>query len=181
MLDDVAMTPQSSPVLPRNPTSAVRPSTSRKRPDPLLHRVLDKTYRIQATPLASNRFQAQRATTTPATYKRNPLLESNLSSSPDIPPPKLHAEIFSSPERQGRVNQPQRTPGVSVLTPARVKSNKAVRTPQAWDSDEEDDFGNETGMPFGASPPKTMQFHVPQSRLLQTPGMSVLRLMYSCS
>jgi hypothetical protein len=31
------------------------------------------------------------------------------------------------------------------------------------DSDEEDDEG-------GFSPPKTIQFHIPQSKLLQTPG-----------
>lgn len=34
-----------------------------------------------------------------------------------------------------------------------------------WDSDSDED-----GLEAGMSPPKTMQFHVPQGRLLKTPG-----------
>ena len=34
-----------------------------------------------------------------------------------------------------------------------------------WDSDSDDEHGMEE-----MSPPKTMQFHIPQSRLLRTPG-----------
>ena len=45
----------------------------------------------------------------------------------------------------------------------------AVRdTANIWDSDSDDEGGLE-----GMSPPKTMQFHVPQTRLLRTPGKSI--------
>ena len=80
-------------------------------------------------------------------------------------PPELHPEIFSSPERKARI------PGVSLLTPAKHKGDTAKapsRTPCIWDSDEDD---LEDDIDFGQSPPKTMQFHVPQNRLLKTPGL----------
>jgi DASH complex subunit ASK1 len=83
-----------------------------------------------------------------------------------VAPPELNHEIFSSPERKRPI------PGVSVLTPARVLSmpqpdREATRTLGIWDSDD-DDLDDE--IPFGQSPPKTMQFHIPQNRLLQTPA-----------
>ena len=175
---DIAMTPESSPFLVHAPTSIPRPSTTRTKTDPLLHRVLDRNYRVQATPLASARRgyqdQASRtnaltnATTTPTTTARTKLLDDALLSSPDMPAaPQLHAEIFSSPAKQTT----QRTPGVSVLTPAKAKGTTAAQK-FVWDSDDEfdDDDVNALG-----SPPKTMQFHIPQSRLLKTPGER-----YSC-
>ena len=168
------------------PTSIPRPSTTRKKTDPLLHRVLDRNYRVQATPISNARyggFQNSRiaaaaagASTTPKTAARTRLLESTLSSSPSMPePPQLHAEIFSSPVRKPR------TPGVSVLTPgkpgaasrATSRSTGAAAAAGIWDSDDEFDADDDDGgLPFGQSPPKTMQFHVPQSRLLKTPGMN---------
>lgn len=184
------MTPGSSPFLSPAPASLARPSTAKKRQhtaDPLLHRVLDRNYRVQATPLITTRSRAgadtrgTATTTTPATttkQSRYAIDSSPLSSSPEIQAPQLHAEIFSSPLRTAARSphkQQQRTPkpGVSVLTPA--KKALATRTSQRgiWDSDDElddDDDDDEGGMPYGASPPKTMQFHVPQSRLLRTPG-----------
>jgi DASH complex subunit ASK1 len=162
---DIAMTPQSSPFLPPTPSSIPRPSTARKKTDPILHRVLDRNYRVQATPMANNRYAYlptakvayDDTKTIPAKMARNNLLDSRLSSSPEIAPPELHAEIFSSPMRKPR------TPGVSVLTPGKGKMQS--KTPGIWDSDDEFDEDD-----FGQSPPKTMQFHVPQSRLLKTPG-----------
>lgn len=165
--DDVTMTLRSSPFFPVNEASAVRPSTARKRTDPLLHRVLDRNYRVQATPMTGNRYDLPRndkepeskatAAATPATSRRNRFIDSTLSSSPEIAAPELHAEIFSSPMRK------QRTPGVSVLTPGKRRDNS--KTPGMWDSDDEVEDED-----FGQSPPKTIQFHVPQSRLLKTPG-----------
>lgn len=97
--------------------------------------------------------------------------EDELESSPFVPAPELHAEIFESPLRRTRV------PGVSVLTPAKGKGGVtgkigdgggAMGTEKGvWDSDSDDDGGLEDGM----SPPKTMQFHIPRERLLRTPGM----------
>ena len=174
----------SSPFIShRTPTSIPRPSTVRKKTDPLLHRVLDRNYRVQATPISNARyggFQNSRIAAAAAGTLRTPIaaakirsLASPLSSSPNMPQaPQLHAEIFSSPIKNPR------TPGVSVLTPAKpnAASNRtALRSKGAgasglWDSDDEDDFDNDGGLPFGQSPPKTMQFHIPQSRLLKTPG-----------
>lgn len=166
-MDDIAGTPQSSPYLPP-PTSIPRPTTARKQTDPLLHRILDRNYRVQATPLTSTRFAnfPSKTAATPPTARRgrNAHLDSTLSSSPEVAPPELHPEIFTSPERK------QRTPGVSVLTPSRGKPLAAkapTRTPGVWDSDEDD---LDDDLEFGQSPPKTMQFHVPQNRLLKTPG-----------
>ncbi|EXJ69506.1 uncharacterized protein A1O5_07542 [Cladophialophora psammophila CBS 110553] len=171
-MDNIAVgTPQSSPFLPPPPTSISRPSTARKRTDPLLHRMLDRNYRVQATPLTSQRYAhlPSRARAPPSTAKcaRSATLnDSTLSSSPEAPPPELHPEIFSSPERRRPV------PGVSVLTPSRARSKtqplKApARTPGIWDSDDDD---LDDDVLFDQSPPKTMQFHVPQSRLLKTPA-----------
>ena len=63
-----------------------------------------------------------------------------------------------------------------MLTPARGRkdsaadeSGKRAKSQQIWDSDsDDDDEGDMMGM--GMSPPKTMQFHVPQPRLLRTPA-----------
>ncbi|KAL9078240.1 MAG: hypothetical protein Q9157_002858 [Trypethelium eluteriae] len=81
-----------------------------------------------------------------------------------------------------------RTPGVSVQTPAAKRDIASARRQtgfgargegggggertiqtlsRAWDSDSDDEFGD--GLE-GMSPPKTMQFVVPQGRLLQTPA-----------
>lgn len=182
---EIVQTPQSSPFLPPPPSNS-RPSTARKKTDPLLHRILDKNYRIQATPLTKQRNRSS-VRATPATAQRNrKLFESTLSSSPEVAPPQLHTELFSPAKPRG-----PRTPGVSVLTPGRPKPRQSVarghsgeggaamQTPQAqkspavggaWDFDSDDE---DTGLQFG-SPPKTMQFHVPQNRLLKTPGKSAI-------
>ena len=158
LLDDVAMTPEKSPEVERQ--SRLPQSFSvQKRSDPILHNVLDRTYRIQATPLTSQRIRGI----------KHQLVDSTLESSP-LAPPELHAEVFDSPVRREltqQLNQP-RVPGVSVFTPGRVQQKNKQRS--VWDSDDEDDFDEVTGMPAGASPPKTMSFHVPQSRLLKTPA-----------
>lgn len=165
-IDDIAATPQSSPFLPPQPTSIPRPSTIRKKTDPLLHRVLDRNYRVQATPLTTSRFANIQPKTahTPSTSMRTRTLEPDLSSSPEAAPPELHPEIFSSPERR------KATTRIGVLTPARSKgqtSKPPTRTPGIWDSDDDD---LDEDLAFGQSPPKTMQFHIPQNRLLRTPG-----------
>ena len=61
-----------------------------------------------------------------------------------------------------------------MLTPARGKKVSAAegglrgKQQQIWDSDSDDDGEGDMGV--GMSPPKTMQFHVPQPRLLRTPA-----------
>ncbi|KAL8853853.1 MAG: hypothetical protein Q9221_001324 [Calogaya cf. arnoldii] len=184
--------PESSPFLP--------PSTSRPnrtpKDDPLLHRILDKNWRLQATPHNTTRApkpgstalpyhtgrppaQSNRNETPAAAEKAEPKSQAamgdDLDSSPAMPAPELHSEIFGTPARRTRV------PGVSVLTPARGKRTPGrkgtdVQTGRKendiWDSSDSDDEDIEGG---GMSPPKTMQFHIPQSRLLRTPGNKCLR------
>lgn len=201
---DIAMTPVSSPYFQQATNTQTRPGLSeRKKTDPLLHRVLDKNYRVQATPLTTNRYRSANATATPQT-KLFTDRDLSFSSSPPIPEaPQLHAEIFSSPlraaprstKKKARYHQPQpRTPGVSVFTPGKPRAT-ATTTPKdgIWDSDDDiqtgggnitrgnafEDDGDDNGdgdddttdsLPYDRSPPKTLQFHIPQSRLLRTPA-----------
>ncbi|KAI2791284.1 hypothetical protein POX_c04141 [Penicillium oxalicum] len=189
---DASVTPMSSPFIPpvssTKYTSASRGDSRYQKPsDPVLHRVLDKTYRVQATPLGKgfrnvdhgvnphSKFtvtpQAAAATTSGSRYA----MDESPISSPEPEAPRLHSEIFSSPikgldgtpgtsrKRRTSSNLVRGTPkpGVSVLTPAKKQGGHRP----VWDSD--DDFENED---FGPSPPKTMQFHIPQSRLMKTPA-----------
>jgi DASH complex subunit ASK1 len=157
ILPDMTMTPESSPFAP--------PTASRTRAahhqDPLLHHVLDKTYRVQATPLSARKYKPTGGFT-PGTGKRGVavLTKWDEDSPPSSPAPQLRADIFSSPLKAPR------TPGVSVQTPGRgTQGHSVTRTKGVFDSDSE---GEEDDLDF--SPPKTMQFHIPQSRLLQTPA-----------
>lgn len=199
---------QSSSFLPLSTARQISDRSPAK--DPLLHRILDKNWRLQATPHSQARgigtFPYRvKATETPRpsprkrdhTHTRTRDLD-DLDSSPPAPAPTLHAEIFDSPLRRPRV------PGVSVFTPARKQRETApeeggkarddvftgkgkgeeedrqtgrrggVRNiANIWDSDSDDEGGLE-----GMSPPKTMQFHVPQTRLLRTPGKSFLSFVH---
>jgi hypothetical protein len=159
------MSMQSSPFAP-NPSN--KPSTT----DPnatniLLHRVLDKNYRLQATPLK----QTPRSTNKTKVKPTLPHFSSSpFDSSPEAP--QLHSEIFSSPIRPVLSSRTRGGP----KTPLQKREDHAPTTKYqkggdeiTWDSDGEDD---DSGLPPGLSPPKTIQFAVPQSRLLQTPGKS---------
>ena len=182
----LSSTPRAQPALqssPFHPPSTTHSATTAYRTpanDVLLHRILDKNWRIQATPHLQPKLlhhQGGKASETPlpSTRKRRPLQPSaaandSLDSSPMLPAPELRTDIFSSPLKQPRI------PGISILTPARQKANlkadPTLHDPNlntatwAFDSD------SDTSSPQGISPPKTMQFHIPQSRLLKTPGQS---------
>ena len=160
-------TPQSSPFLPPSEAPQRTPAN-----DVLLHRVLDKNYRILATPHGQPPLpkpRAQQPEPTPLTSRRavsRPQANDDLDSSP-LTAPQLRTEIFGTPGRA------KRTPGISVLTPARHKTpkqavEKGKQAKGPWDSDSDED-----DMFEGMSPPKTMQFHIPQSKLLKTPGKSL--------
>jgi hypothetical protein len=182
--DNNEATPQASPFLPPMPTSIPHPSTQRKQTDPLLHRVLDRNYRVQATPLTTSRYTNRLphldTLATPTTAARNRTAQllaadDSILSSPEPAAPELHAEIFSSPQRK-----PTRTPGISVLTPAanrRTKNKTPIKSAASLWDDTDDDLDDDLDA-FGQSPPKTMQFHIPQRRLLKTPGtyLALLRI-----
>lgn len=181
-------TPMPSPFIP--PASSIKsPAVSRhaqyqKASDPVLHHVLDKTYRVQATPLGKGFYHPGDGTNTRSKFNVTPRPTTSIPryafddspiSSPEPEAPQLHSEIFSSPikgvnatpgtsrKRRTSSNRIRGTPkpGTSVLTPAKKYGGHQP----VWDSD--DDLDDED---FGPSPPKTMQFHIPQSRLMKTPG-----------
>ena len=183
-------TPESSPFLPPSTARPRSPPAKHRTPanDKLLHRVLDKTYRLQATPHNQPRLPIRsnshiRNQTPKTTRRASPSDNSDSDSSPLLPAPQLHSEIFDSPARGRRP-----VPGVSVLTPAKAKTkpkpeptaddepNQAsqanpsarIHTNRIFDSDSDSD--SEADFLAGMSPPKTVQFHVPQSKLLRTPG-----------
>ena len=168
------VTPGKSQALPDmtgfDSSPFVQPTTTKKlqfNQDPLMHRVLDKTFRVQATPLISPRkykptgaFTPGRAAPTPReTTATSRMPKWDDSSPPSSPAPQLRADIFSPMKTP-------RTPGVSVQTPAKGK------TPMSMGRDQDYvDYSDDDELDF--SPPKTIQFHIPQTKLLQTPGRSL--------
>ncbi|EEP78781.1 predicted protein [Uncinocarpus reesii 1704] len=164
------------------PTSLKSNTRTEKQADPVLHRVLDKTYRVQATPSGGSRtvLKAHHGTVTP---KLRYNIESSPPSSPELEVPKLHSEIFSSPVAPDSAKRPRRPskphsvkPGISVLTPAKPKPHRQ----SLWDSDEDIDHDDvDPTSYFGRSPPKTMQFHIPQSKLLKTPAKEASKRIVS--
>ncbi|RDW79649.1 hypothetical protein BP6252_04287 [Coleophoma cylindrospora] len=184
-IPDMSMTPTSSPFDPTLYDPTTQPS-SRAVADPLLHRVLDKTFRLQATPHTARKEGKMPASKPSWRASDSPM------SSPPVAAPELRADIFNSPMRQQYNKAPApRTPGVSVQTPATGKrkfqdmlQSKDLNPPLqqdattiitskkdeiTWESDSDDD-PDEMYRQMGMSPPKTIQFSLPQSRLLQTPA-----------
>ncbi|KAF2723323.1 hypothetical protein K431DRAFT_283129 [Polychaeton citri CBS 116435] len=192
---------------PFEPDSAFKPSTAKRQPtsqmkgnkDPVMHwQVLDKNYRIQATPMTQRRQRQDhvidsRSRTTPAsTNKSKALWEDSPESSPEIERPQLRSDLFSPPR-----DRSNRTPGVSVLTPMQesgaahqqahstgrrlftseltAPSVGANNTHTNRLSNILDETLSDDGIDYELSPPKTMQFHVPQSRLVQTPAREASR------
>ncbi|KAN0086582.1 DASH complex subunit Ask1 domain containing protein [Elaphomyces granulatus] len=202
-------TPLSSPFVP--PSSNIRLSTARKananqKPrDPVLHRVLDKTYRIQATPLgkgygrSNNKFNV----VTPkskSSGRYGYVFNDSPISSPEMEAPKLHDEIFASPIKKSKTggagapgtagrkrrtstsskSQSRVTPKSGILRGLTPRQTLTLAKKTIWDSDDDDDLDDldNTG-DMGASPPKTMQFHIPQSRLMKTPAREASKRIVS--
>ena len=180
-LPDMSMTPGSSPfALP--PDSALKNANK----DTILHQgILNRTYRVAATPLTAKRAQRAAMAGTPGSRWVR-AMDSQLSS-PDVPEPQLTAAIFSSPVKPGRsVLTPARKKAVVEHREARRRSAKGIvsgedesdeqeveeatrarsaftaRSTAGWESDDDEmpDF----------SPPKTMRFEFGENRIIQTPG-----------
>jgi DASH complex subunit ASK1 len=191
-----ASTPMSSPFLPPASQPFTQDRRYQKTSDPVLHQMLDKTYRVQATPLGKGFRNVGGPASTRSKFNTTPKKTESTSkygyddspiSSPEPEAPQLHSEIFSSPikgvnatpgtnrKRRTSSNRMRETPrpGMSVLTPAKKSAGKSAM----WDSDDDMDYDDDD---FGPSPPKTMQFHIPQSRLMRTPGkpMSSIYFVY---
>jgi DASH complex subunit ASK1 len=179
-LPDMSMTPQGQ----RDHTMTEEQSVQPQK-DPLLHRVLDKNYRIQATPHKSALRTSPLKSAQPKSAKKNiPTWNDSPGSSPEMAVPTLRSEAFMSPyksnarQRLAAATQGPRTPGVSVQTPATARKTRDVfaaedsakgkdRYELNWDSDEDDE---DIDLYAGMSPPKTIQFALPPSKLLQTPA-----------
>ncbi|KAJ6167497.1 hypothetical protein N7497_000340 [Penicillium chrysogenum] len=166
-----ATTPMSSPFLPPASQPSTQDRRYQKTSDPVLHQMLDKTYRVQATPLGKGFRNVGGGTNTRPKFTVTPKPAESTSkygyedspiSSPEPEAPQLHSEIFFRRTSSNRMHGIPR-PGMSVLTPAKKSAGKSAM----WDSDDDLDYDDED---LGPSPPKTMQFHIPQSRLMRTPA-----------
>jgi DASH complex subunit ASK1 len=198
-LPDLSMTPQA--LLDRQANDQ---SGQQRAKDPLLHRVLEKNYRIQATPhkpaLRLSPLKGKDKET-PGAGGLSSWNQDSPMSSPEIAAPKLRSEAFMSPYKKSNARQRlaaatqqkggggPRTPGVSVQTPATARKTRDVfaeedatagkggdRVEIDWDIGEEVDE-DDVDLYAGMSPPKTIQFALPPSKLLQTPGGSLFLRM----
>lgn len=191
-LPDMSMTPRSSMAagggndLGYDDTDQFGPRANK---DPLLHRVLDKNYRLMATPHKGAGGTGVSPIRWKVTEKKDdaqskgkekaqlPSWHDSPMSSPEMEVPKLRSAAFMSPVRAAyktKMAAAPRTPGVSVQTPAAGRKTRDVyqETPGAeketdeitWESDSDDDIYG------GMSPPKTINFALAPSKLLQTPG-----------
>ena len=147
----------TSSITPVHHPQSYPSATRQQHPDPLLHRVLDRIYRVQATP-----HTAQKRSEPTVARTQDPFDSSPFSSPAEAP--QLRADIFGSPRTL-------RTPGISVQPgkgsrAVEGSARKTLFADELAGSDEDDTVDAMGGM----SPPKTMQFHVPASRLLQTPA-----------
>lgn len=229
-LPNMSMTPRQSLDERNRRALEDEQANARRQKDPLMHRVLGKDYRIQATPhkntargISPMRLKVTDRPPMTATglhdmarkdekekerIKRPAWQESSPMSSPEIAVPKLRSAAFMSPMRAAYRNKltaavsGPRTPGVSVQTPARNKPTMEIvfddlettetaqkssapftrtesttagnnnknknRDPDEirWESSDEDGDDLYGGM----SPPKTINFALPPSKLLQTPA-----------
>ncbi|RSL65815.1 hypothetical protein CEP53_003544 [Fusarium sp. AF-6] len=178
-LPDMAMTPRN-----KFDDDLTAEQSAQANKDPLLHRLLDKNYRIQATPHKPAYRISPLKTTQPK--KETPAWKDDSpGSSPEMAVPTLRSEVFMSPyksnarQRLAAATQGPRTPGVSVQTPATARKTRDVFADEStissgkkkyeidWESDEEDE---DIDLYAGMSPPKTIQFALPPSKLLQTPA-----------
>ncbi|KAL2170315.1 hypothetical protein VTG60DRAFT_4994 [Thermothelomyces hinnuleus] len=137
-------------------------------------------------------------TTTPGKGKerQRPIWEASPTSSPEMAVPQLRSAAFMSPVRaayKGKASaaaaaaasKGPRTPGVSVQTPATGRKTKDVFAGKKGEAaattttagagvsgkyDDEITWESDSDGLGGMSPPKTIQFALPPSKLLQTPA-----------
>ncbi|KAK3318356.1 DASH complex subunit Ask1-domain-containing protein [Apodospora peruviana] len=173
-----------------------------KNKDPLLHRMLDKNYRVMATPHRTGMATGVSPIKWKVTEKppvttssrdegkgkdKVPIWQDSPMSSPEMAVPQLRSAAFMSPMRaayRGKAGTvargaAPRTPGVSVQTPVagrKVKDVYSISREHQYEEERpyEDEItwesDSEGGGFGGMSPPKTIQFALPPSKLLQTPA-----------
>lgn len=128
-LPDMSMTPRSSSLLLDEPTP--QPRSNQKSKDLLLHRVLDKNYRLQATPLKTVTLPARAARGRSPQRKEEELDEDRTRralwaespmSSPEMAVPKLRSDLYMSPLKTRAGGGAPRTPGAACRHPRRSRS-----------------------------------------------------------
>lgn len=115
----------------------------------LLHRVLDSNWKVQATPMSRRAPTGARA-----------------STSPTSSPPQM-----GSLRTRGAISHGRSTSGASGV-------NAATTTPKggAYDFDIDDDDDDDSSL-TPMSPPRTMAFSLPPSKLLRTPAKEAAKYM----
>lgn len=176
-------TPESSPFYPPQTTARKTPGGNPNE-DALLHRVLDKNWRVQATPLGKQAASRYRTITQPpaaVTPKSRMQFEYDDDSPTSPAKPQFHtAHIFDSPVRgPARPNMGPKTPTTTKHkygagpsdTPGGAKGAASKYDMDDWDEEDSDDLI----MPRGYSPPVTIQFSLLPSKLLATPAREASR------
>jgi DASH complex subunit ASK1 len=202
MLEDessIGIPPPSTPRTSKPPgyrtsetpkSTMMQPSTARAPPTAtsgrLLHQTATKSWRIQATPgkAPMSKYRASAASmipsvTTPARPKQPNF---NVDDSPFSSPiqfPELQTQVLKTP---GPAALNARTParlmtrdwgftgGPPGTAKAKTPAKKTFGVYDFGDSDDDDIF-----LPPGFSPPKTMQFSIPASKLIATPAREASR------
>lgn len=137
-------TPTSSPMYRSaidklNETATPMTAPKSKNKNPLLHRVLDSNWKVQATPHSVRSRYTQQE-------------ESYSSTSPTSSPPEMTTQLGASMKSSR-----------SRKTPSKARASQ-------YDSDDDSSIGQ-------MSPPVTMAFSLPPSKLLRTPAKEAAKHM----
>lgn len=160
------------------------PATQNRHDDTgmLMHRQLDRNWRIQATPLgkpAASRYRSAKKPA-PSNTAAKKLFGIDLDSSPLSPQePQLHTTFFSPAAAAARLKTPTTARHAAVRTPGTRGGGfggyKYGDSGGGGGGADDSDDSDELLMSPGYSPPKTMQFSLPPSKLLATPAREASR------
>lgn len=174
-------TPQSSPFYPPQTTARKTPGGNPNE-DALLHRVLDKNWRVQATPLGKQPASRYRTITQPSaasaavTPKSRMQFEYDDDSPMSPAKPQFHtAHMFDSPVRgPPRPNMGPKTPTTTKQQYGAGQGAKSAAS--KYDSDDwNEEDSDDLILPRNYSPPVTIQFALLPSKLLATPAREASR------
>lgn len=175
-------TPESSPFYPPQTTARKTPGGNPNE-DALLHRVLDKNWRVQATPLGkqpASRYRTVTQSSAAATPKSRMLFEDDDSPMSSPAKPQFDTvHMFDYPARGlARANMGPKTPttkhNYGAGPSGTADGAKGVASKydiDDWDEEDSDDLI----LPRGYSPPVTIQFSLLPSKLLATPAREASR------
>ncbi|KAK6507520.1 DASH complex subunit ask1 [Arthrobotrys musiformis] len=177
-----------SPFAPQTARQTAASKLPTRRGDPILHQTADTNWRIQATPHKTPRKFAT-ATVTP----KHRVIPSFQDSSPmSSPPPPQITTVFSPVNTIKRFNiQPRQKPGTQPTYQAYKDPKTPITAKKRWETldpktmtakdllmdDEFDDDDDDDFKKLGFSPPVTMQFTLPPSKLMQTPAKQASKML----